>query len=140
MGEPQWATDDRFASADGRVEHQREIEAAISEWTATREGAEIVEAARQQGLACGVVQDTEDMLRRDPQLAARGFFEEIPHFKRGTVTASGIPLGLTGTPGRTAFSGSSIGHDNEVLLREVLGLGSDEIERLIAIGAVETRR
>lgn len=140
MDEPQWAMDDRFGSAAGRVEHQREIEAAIAEWTATREGTEIVEAARAQGLACGMVQDTEDMLRRDPQLAARGFFEEIPHFKRGTVTASGIPLGLTGTPGRTAFSGSSIGHDNEVLLREVLGLGSDEIERLIEIGAVESRR
>jgi len=87
-----------------------------------------------------VVQTTEDMMRRDPQLAARGFFEEIPHFKKGTVQASGIPLGLTGTPGRTTHAGSSIGHDNRAVFREVVGLTDAEIDALIEDGAIEAAR
>ena len=77
------------------------------------------------------------MLRRDPQLAAREFFEEIPHYVRGRVTASGIPLGLTGTPGHTTHSGSSIGHDNESVFTEILGLSREEIDRFVASGAIE---
>jgi crotonobetainyl-CoA:carnitine CoA-transferase CaiB-like acyl-CoA transferase len=86
------------------------------------------------------VQSAEDMYRRDPQLAARRFFETIPHFKRGEVSASGIPLGLTATPGRTTHSGSSIGHDNEAVLREVAGLTRAEWEEGIRTGAIESRR
>ena len=44
------------------------------------------------GVAAGVVQNTED-LYRDPQLRARSFFEEIPHYQKGAVTAAIVPLG-----------------------------------------------
>ena len=89
LADPEWARDPRYAKSSGRVGHRGSIEARIVEWTSTRNDYEIVERARALGLAAGVVQNTEDMLRRDPQLAARGFFETIPHFKRGEVTATG---------------------------------------------------
>jgi len=137
LDDPEWARDPRHAKASARVEDRASIEARIAEWTSTRNDYEIVERARALGLAAGVVQNTEDMLRRDPQLEARGFFETIPHWKRGEVTATGIPLGLTGTPGRTTHSGSSIGHDNDHVFGELLGLSRDEIEGFIACGAIE---
>ncbi len=137
LGDPEWARDPRYAEAAGRVGDQEAIESRIAEWTSTRNDYAIVERARSLGLAAGVVQNTEDMLRRDPQLEARGFFETIPHFKRGEVTASGIPFGLTGTPGRTTHAGSSIGHDNDYVFAEVLGLSRAEIERLVGSGAIE---
>ena len=114
-----------------------EIEVEIAAWTGDRIDYDVMQAARALGLAAGVVQNTEDMYRRDSQLAARNFFEEIPHYKRGSVVATGIPFGLTGTPGRTTHSGSSIGHDNETVLQELLGLTQEEIDQLIAKGAVE---
>ena len=92
---------------------------------------------REEELRAGVVQTAADLFERDPQLRARGFFEEIRHFKKGTVWASGIPLGLTGTPGRTPFSGSSVGHDNEYVLREIVGLDAAEYVALVALGAIE---
>ncbi len=137
MGDPGWARDPRYADVDGRLADQASIEARIAEWTSSRNDFEVADAARALGLAAGVVQNTEDMLRRDPQLAARSFFEEIPHFKRGRVTASGIPLGLTGTPGHTTHAGSSIGHDNGYVFTEILGLDHDEIERLVQSGGIE---
>jgi crotonobetainyl-CoA:carnitine CoA-transferase CaiB-like acyl-CoA transferase len=137
MGSPDWAGDERFSTMDSRLEHIDELESRLGEWTAGQEDYAILEACRSAGLAAGVVQNTEDMLRRDSQLAARGFFEEIPHFKKGVVTASGIPLGLTGTPGRTTHTGSSIGHDNGYVFREILGLTQVEIDRFVDLGAIE---
>ena len=140
LGDPEWARDPRYATAAGRAADAEAIEAHLAEWSKDADDYALMEKCRAAGLAAGVVQNTEDMLRRDPQLADRRFFEEIPHFKRGMVTASGIPLGLTGTPGHTAFSGSSIGHDNEYVFRDLLGLSLEEVERLTSIGAIEARR
>ena len=137
IGDPDWARDPRYDEAAGRVADREAIETHLAEWTSSRNDYAIVDRARELGLVAGVVQNTEDMFRRDPQLAARDFFEEIPHFKRGRVTASGIPLGLTGTPGHTTHSGSSIGHDNESVFTEILGLSREEIDRFVASGAIE---
>lgn len=137
MGDPEWARDERLATTDGRVARADAIDERLAEWTRTRVDHEVMRTCQEAGLAAGVVQDTEDMFRRDPQLAARAFFEEIPHFKRGRVSASGIPLGLTATPGRTPHAGSAVGQDNAYVFREVLGLDESEYARHLEIGAIE---
>ena len=137
MGSPDWALDARFSTMANRIANQDDLESRLSEWTAKQEDYALLELCRRRGLAVGVVQNTEDMMQRDPQLASRGFFEEIPHFKKGRVTASGIPLGLTGTPGHTTQAGSSIGHDNDAIFREVLGLTPAQIEAFVQSGAIE---
>ncbi len=137
MGSPAWAMQSRFETTADRIEHQGDLESSLSAWTADQDDYVLLDACRDAGLAVGVVQNTEDMLRRDPQLAHRKFFEEIPHFKRGVVTASGIPLGLTGTPGRSTHTGSSIGHDNGAVFRDIVGLTQDEIARFVDVGVIE---
>jgi len=137
LGRPGWAEEERFSTMEARLANAEALESRISEWTMNRSDYEVMEACQRAGVAAGVVQNAEDLLRHDPQLADRGFFEEIPHFKKGIVTASGIPLGLTGTPGRSTQAGSSIGHDNRSVLQEVASLSASEIDRLIEIGAVE---
>jgi crotonobetainyl-CoA:carnitine CoA-transferase CaiB-like acyl-CoA transferase len=75
---------------------------------------------------------------RDRQLADREFFEEVPHAKKGTVVAAGIPVGLTGTPGRSGLAGSSVGEDNEYVFGELLGMTREEIQRATEAGAIES--
>jgi crotonobetainyl-CoA:carnitine CoA-transferase CaiB-like acyl-CoA transferase len=137
MGHPDWVRDPRFATEASRFEHADALDERVAEWTASQDAARLMAACQQAGIAAGVVQDTEDLLRRDPQLAARGFFEEIPHLKRGRVTASGIPLGLTGTPGKTSQAGAAIGQDNGFVFREILGLTQAEMDHFVSIGAIE---
>jgi crotonobetainyl-CoA:carnitine CoA-transferase CaiB-like acyl-CoA transferase len=137
LGRPDWACEARFATIAGRLEHVDELEARIAAWTRTQADYDVMDRCQRAGIAAGVVQNSEDLYRRDPQLAARGFFETIPHFKRGEVVACGIPLGLQGTPGRTTHTGSSVGHDNDLVFREVLGLSADEIEGFVKRGAIE---
>ncbi len=137
MGEPEWALDERFATMASRLEHVDELESNIAGWTLGRLDYEVMESCQRAGLAAGVVQSAEDLLRHDPQLASRGFFEEVPHFKKGRVVASGIPLGLTETPGHTSHAGSAVGQDNDAVLRGILGLGEAELARFVEIGAIE---
>ena len=137
-GKPEWRADARFADHAGRVAQREELDALIGAWTRSGRDYEIMSRLQAAGLAAGVVQTTEDLFERDPNLAERGFIEEIEHLKKGRVHASGIPLGLTGTPGRTRRAGEAIGQDNEYVFREIAGLSADELNRHIASGAVET--
>ena len=58
--------------------------------------------------------------------------------KKGTVIAAGIPLGLTGTPGRSGRAGAAVGEDNEYVFGELLGMTRDEIRLAMDAGAIES--
>ena len=134
---PDWSADTSLASTAGRLERSDEIDEAISVWTrsqAPHEAAEILQAA---GLAAGAVQNTEDQYTLDPHLAARDYFESIPHLTRGEVVAPGIPLGLTATPGQTQRAGADIGEDNAYVFRKLLALSEEEYAEHVATGAIE---
>jgi len=135
---PDLARDPALATLEGRRRHAEEIDRRIAAWTRDRDDQEVMQVLQQAGIAAGAVHTVEDEVRRDPQLAARQFFERIPHARKGEVLAAGIPLGLAGTPGRTPHTGGAIGAHNEEVLHEVLGLTDEEIARLVACGALET--
>jgi crotonobetainyl-CoA:carnitine CoA-transferase CaiB-like acyl-CoA transferase len=138
LGSPDLSTNPYFATVSARLAHADELDSLIEEWTAGRTAYEVMNAMQEAGVAAGVVQNVEDQFRRDRQLAARQFFEEIEHLKKGPVMATGIPLGLTGTPGRTTETGAAIGQDNDYVFGELLGMTSKEISEYIGIGAIET--
>lgn len=138
VGRPEWRTDARFATLAARLAHAAELDALIEAWTASRTDYEVMTLLQQADIAAGVVQNVEDQMLRDRQLAARRFFEPIEHRKKGTVIATGIPLGLTATPGRTRGAGAAIGEDNQYVFGTVLGMSDDEIRDSIAAGAIET--
>jgi crotonobetainyl-CoA:carnitine CoA-transferase CaiB-like acyl-CoA transferase len=127
----------RWPTRESRLAGANAIDAAIAAWTRERDPHEVMHRLQAVGVAAAAVQTTEDQLERDPHLAARGYFEAIPHAKKGTVVHPGIPLGLTGTPGRTPHAGEPIGADNDYVFGEVLGLARDDLERLEALGAIE---
>ena len=138
LGRAEWIGDARFACAAGRFEHGDEIDREIARFTAERVDYDVMETLQAAGIAAGVVQNTEDQLRRDPQLEARRYFERIPHLVKGEVTAVGIPLGLTGTPGHTPHAGEARGQENESVFRGLLGLDQEEYDGFVDLGVIET--
>ena len=137
IGRPTWADDPRFANSDARQAEADAIDAAIGEWTLGLSPQNAVESLQAAGVPAGVVQNTEDQYMRDPHLAERGYFETIPHLKRGEVVAPGIPLGLQGTPGHTTRAGAAMGEDNASVFRERLELSADEYDAYVEAGAIE---
>ena len=137
IGQPGLVTDARFATAAARVTRAEELDSIVDAWTSGRDAYDVMATLQAAGIAAGVVQTVEDGFERDPHVRARGFFEEIDHVRKGTVVATGIPLGLTGTPGHTAGAGAAIGADNAYVFGELLGLSSAEIEQYRTEGAIE---
>jgi crotonobetainyl-CoA:carnitine CoA-transferase CaiB-like acyl-CoA transferase len=137
LDQPSWVQDPRFATLSARLAHEADLDSLVEQWTCGRTAEEVMASLQSAGIAAGVVQNAADQVKSDPQLAARGFFEEIAHHKKGTVVATGIPLGLTGTPGRTDGTGAAVGQDNDYVFREVLGLSADEVQRYTSQGAIE---
>lgn len=129
--------DPRFETLRGRLAAREEIDAALAKWTRQNDALALVETLQSIGVAAGVVQNTEDQYQHDAHLADRGFFERIPHLEKGEVTATGIPLGLTGTPGHTTRAGAAMGEDNAHVFRDLLGLSVDEYDAYVKSGAIE---
>jgi crotonobetainyl-CoA:carnitine CoA-transferase CaiB-like acyl-CoA transferase len=137
LGRPDWVGDPRFATRLSRLENAAQLDAPIQEWTSTRTAYEVMSALQEAGIAAGVVQNTEDQARRDRQLEARGFFEELEHLAKGRVVATGIPLGLTRTPGRSGRTGAAVGQDNDYVFGDLLGMTPREIRSCVESGAIE---
>jgi len=138
VGAPEWRDDPRFTDRAARLEHADELDASIERWTSTREDYAVMALLQEAGVAAGVVQHVGDLAREDRQLAARRFFEEVEHLQKGTVVATGVPLGLTDTPVRTGRSGAAVGEDNAYVFGTLLGMGADEIRACVEDGAIES--
>jgi len=138
-GHPEWARDPRFAGLPSRLANVDHLDSLVEGWTSIRRDYEVMETLQAAGIAAGVVQNVEDQVRRDRQLAARGFFEEILHLRKGTVVATGIPLGLTGTPGRTDRTGAALGEDTHYVFGEVLGMTAEDIQRHVEANVIQTQ-
>jgi benzylsuccinate CoA-transferase BbsF subunit len=137
VGQSAWSEDPRFATLEARRANVEPLDRMLEEWTATRDAHEVMNTLQEAGVAAGVVQTVEDQYRCDPQLAARHFFEEIEHVVKGKVVATGIPLGLTATPGRSGRAGSAVGQDNHYVFGELLGMNVAEMRKLEEAGAIE---
>jgi len=129
--------DPRFETLGGRLAARADIDAALSAWTREQDAHAVAEQLQGIGVTAGAVQDTEDQYQRDAHLATRGFFEHVPHLRKGEVVAEGLPLGLTGTPGRTTRAGAAMGEDNAHVFRDLIGLSAEEYARYVEAGAIE---
>ncbi len=135
MGEPAWAHDARFATAEARDAHQDELDAHLAAWT--REfGAYLLMARLQEaGVPAGVVQHLDEVLQ-DPQLAHRRHFVPLDHAVLGVLPYERSGFRLSASPGGFDDSGPLLGEDNDMVLGELLGLSPAEIEQLVADGVV----
>jgi crotonobetainyl-CoA:carnitine CoA-transferase CaiB-like acyl-CoA transferase len=133
-GRDDLAHDARLRDNAGRVEHQEEIDGAISRWTATLDSGEVLERLAEASVPSGPIYSVEDMMR-DPQFNQRGMFE--------TVQVDGDPLKipalvprLEDTPGETLWPGPALGEHNEEVLGDLLGYSPSEMKRLAVEGVI----
>ena len=113
--------DPRFATRAAAWRTRRSSIGLVEGWTSQRDAYDVMArtAGRRHRRRRGA--DHRGSVPSRPQLAARQFFEHIEHARKGTVIANGIPLGLTGTPGRTSGAGTAVGADNDYVFGELLG-------------------
>ena len=126
--------DERFATHEGRCENSAEVEEIISGWTRTITKREVMEILLPLGVACGMVQDTREVLD-DEHLRAREMVVEMKDAKRGEYLALGNPIKIASNDVSIEPPPLLGEHSGEVL-GSLLGLDSAEVSRLREGGVI----
>jgi crotonobetainyl-CoA:carnitine CoA-transferase CaiB-like acyl-CoA transferase len=140
MGSPEWARDARFATAASRKNHEDELDAKLSEYTAGCERYDLMNRLQARGIAAGVVQKANDRFDRDSQLKARGYYVDLPHSDMGTWPLEGFPAKLSRSPanigGETHRAAPKLGEDNAYVYGKLIGLSDAEMATLTEEGVI----
>lgn len=137
MGQPELATDDRFADHRGRGRNQDELDKIIGDWAAERQPGDIIETLSAAGVIAGPINTVAEVVD-DPQLRARGMLAE--HWDERVdraVLGPGIVPVLSESPGsiRNAGPAHPGQHNNEVYTG-LLGRTAEEVAQLQAEGVL----
>lgn len=142
LGQPDWATVDRFDTEPGRRIGTDDIDARLAEWFRDRPLGPTVATLLDAGVpAAPVVLPTD--IGENEQLRARGFLETLTHPRCGPVRYPRPPIAAA--PGRAGFvqhPAPTLGQHNRDVLCGLLGLSDaefDQLERDAVIGSAPTR-
>jgi crotonobetainyl-CoA:carnitine CoA-transferase CaiB-like acyl-CoA transferase len=134
-GEDRWVAVTLFDEAD-RERLDAVTGSDPASWFASREDHAAVAELQAAGIAAGVVQDAEDMLERDPQLAARNALVTLDHPLLG-------PFGHIDTPIRFSrdtfepFRAPRMGEHAAEIARTLCGLSPERIAELENAGVFQ---
>ncbi len=135
MGREELISDPRFKTALGRKEHEERVDEEVARWTLGLTREEIFKKLQTHGVKAGMVENMEDLLG-DPQLRHRKFWAPLDHPEVGTYHAEGPPFGFSKTPFKIDRPAPRIGEHNEFVFKKVLGLSSEEYDRLVREGVI----
>jgi crotonobetainyl-CoA:carnitine CoA-transferase CaiB-like acyl-CoA transferase len=138
MGQPELATDQRFATRPNRMRNARQIDAIVSEWTVTKPAAEVADILDRIGVPAGPVRSTRDALS-DPRVLARGDVVPLTHpvyGKTHEVYGPGIPVKFGGRRYPENVAMPAYGEHNDAVYRSLLGYDDSRIATLKATGAI----
>jgi crotonobetainyl-CoA:carnitine CoA-transferase CaiB-like acyl-CoA transferase len=115
----------------GRVNHEAEIDQAITDWTLSQTFDEAYQAMIEAEVPSGPVYSIAD-IAADEHYKAREIFETVELGENDTVKIPAVLPKLTETPGGTDWIGPKLGEHNEEVYRGFLELSQTEFEDLIA--------
>ncbi len=129
------ATDARFITNAGRVEHHDALQPLIAKALTTRSADEWVSRLNDAGVPCGAVRSVGGALT-DPQTVARAMVETTTHPTIGSLQVLGLPVKLSTTPGGIRTPPPRLGEHTANVLRDDLGYADDHIAAMVKAGAV----
>jgi crotonobetainyl-CoA:carnitine CoA-transferase CaiB-like acyl-CoA transferase len=135
LGDPPWAADPELATQSGRVRAHDRIDTLLGEWCRARSANDIVAALWEAGVPVGKVMQPHDQPDL-PQLAARGFFEELDHPVIGTSRYSTLPMRFSRAKGRIHRRHAPLLGEHNGELLTALGLTPVEQAALEADGVI----
>lgn len=137
MGQPELATDDRFADHRARGRNQDELDKIIGDWAAERQPGDIIETLSAAGVIAGPINTVAEVVD-DPQLRARGMLAE--HWDERVdraVLGPGIVPVLSESPGSIRNAGPAHpGQHNIEVYTGLLGKTAEEVAQLQAEGVL----
>jgi crotonobetainyl-CoA:carnitine CoA-transferase CaiB-like acyl-CoA transferase len=128
---PDLAADPSLASAEGRRKEEDRIELAVRQWTSTVRPDLAMVTLQAAGIAAGVARLPMD-LPGDPHLVKSGHWQSVDRPLMGPHLVPSVAYreGDTALPYAIEHLAPTLGQHNEEVLRDLLGLTYQEIEKL----------
>jgi crotonobetainyl-CoA:carnitine CoA-transferase CaiB-like acyl-CoA transferase len=131
---PEIATDQRFATNGGRVEHRAELRPLLAARLLERDRAAWLAALELRGIPCGPIRDVVEAFA-SPEAAALGMTVEQEHPAWGVIRQVGVPFQLSRTPASIRTPPPLLGQDTDEILAS-LGRTPEQVEALRRLGVV----
>lgn len=125
IDQPTLAEDARLADNRGRVQHEAEIDALLTHWSASVSSVEALAILDDADVPAGPVNSIADMVE-DPHFKARGMFEQLPVNGESRLMPAVHPR-LEQTPARSRWAGPELGEHTEEVLLSWLDVDSHQV-------------
>jgi crotonobetainyl-CoA:carnitine CoA-transferase CaiB-like acyl-CoA transferase len=130
------ADDERFATGEARLTHRGELVELVSAWTRERGPRQVAEALQSAGVPAGQMNRPPDVLE-DPQLRERKLFSDMTHpLFDNVLPAETGPAPFRHIPPAPQRPAPLPGQDTREICLKILGMSSEETERLISDGVL----
>jgi crotonobetainyl-CoA:carnitine CoA-transferase CaiB-like acyl-CoA transferase len=138
MARPDLAADARYATATGRAQAHDILDAEITRWTSAQEAETVASHLQALEIAAAPVLNARDMFEH-PQYRARAFWEEVEQPASGRHAYRREPVRYDDRPVESRLPAPNLGQHTEMILRDLLALRPEEIERLTECGVIGTQ-
>lgn len=135
MGQPELATDARYATHMARGQTQPELDTLIGRWSQTLDAAELGALLDRHGVPRGDIYRAPEMLE-DAHFRAREAIVKVAHRQFGHIKMQNVAPKLSATPGKVVSCGPELGEHNEEVFTNLLALAPDAIADLSARGII----
>lgn len=135
LGEDRWVALSLPTAADERLLHAVTGDDP-SAWAAAREDFEVMAALQVAGIRCGALQDCEDMIEKDSQLASREALVELDHPLLGRFGHVNTPLAFS-RDRFAPFRAPSLSEHAAEILGEICGFDAERIAELDRNGVLK---
>ncbi|KAH7374602.1 CoA-transferase family III domain-containing protein [Plectosphaerella cucumerina] len=129
LGQPEWASDERFSTNSSRVANREILEKSIEDITSTKTTQEWLSKFDGTGLPYAKVNDLKDTVNH-PHVLARGMIKELEHPALGKLKVLNSPVQYSRSGPSIRTPPPLLGQHTKQVLRDVLGFGDAEIDSL----------
>ena len=134
IGEPDWKTDEGYATPPERLDKLNQIFERIEEWTMTKSKFEVMDVCNPLDIPVGPILSMKE-IAEDDGLYATGTMVKVDHPERGEYLSVGCPIKFSDMDVAVERS-PLLGEHTTEILSQVLGYSEDEIKEIAASGAV----
>lgn len=127
IGAPDLVADAGLQNVEGRRARVAEIDQRLAAWASPLAAADAMERLQRAGVPAGVVQNAQQLVESDPQLAARDWLAPVTHDACGAQRVDRFPATFDGDNLDPYRASPTLGQHTFEVYAELLGLSIEEI-------------
>ena len=135
LGQPDWASGPDLDTVEGRRARHDEIDEHLAAWTSQRSDRDVMEGLQAEGVPAGMMMYVGDV-PTDPHLVDRGYVLTLDQPGLGPMLLEGAGFHGSALDGPITTPAPRLGEHTREIAASLLGLGADEIDELVAAGAL----